>query len=91
LTATKISADLCGLPNPDSGKILEIIPPACGGIATLVLVLRFTGKFLSRLSLRPEDYFALGSWASILFWKTQYQKLTAVFSGNVNGWLFHRH
>ncbi len=62
LTATKISADMCGLPNPNGGKLLEIIPPTCGAIGTITIALRFMGKLLTHYPLRIEDYLALASW-----------------------------
>lgn len=97
LTATKISADICGLPNPNGGKVLEIIPPICGGLATLFITLRLAGKFLHGQRPRIEDGFAVASWVGTisssqrLQLRSWSQKLTLILPADATCRLFHRH
>ncbi|QKX61407.1 uncharacterized protein TRUGW13939_08555 [Talaromyces rugulosus] len=67
LTAKNVTANArCHQPDPDDGKILVIIVPMCGAIATLVLGVRIATAFLRRSRLTVEDYLIMASWLIVV-------------------------
>ncbi|KAH8694930.1 hypothetical protein BGW36DRAFT_360651 [Talaromyces proteolyticus] len=67
LAAKNVTANArCHLSDPDDGKILLIIAPICGAIATLILGMRIATSFLRRCRLTAEDYLIIVSWLVVV-------------------------